>query len=116
MAFSQEFQGGLLVSGSGDIGFEDLALMVDGAPQIAGLAGNRHEHLVHVPAPLRDLTQIAGSAFSDHACEQASKAIDPKPDALMADIDTALMEQILDVAQREREADVHHHRELDDFG
>jgi hypothetical protein len=32
------------------------------------------------------------------------------------DIDAALMQQILDVSQREREADVHHHSKADDLG
>lgn len=34
----------------------------------------------------------------------------------MADIDPALVEKVLDIAQRERKTDVHHHTELDDFG
>ena len=31
------------------------------------------------------------------------------------DIDPALVEQVVDVSQRERKADVHHHRYADDF-
>ncbi len=31
----------------------------------------------------------------------------------MAYVDAALMEQILHIPQRERESDVHHHREAD---
>ena len=34
----------------------------------------------------------------------------------MLDIDAALVEQILDVPQRARKADVHHHRKADDLG
>jgi hypothetical protein len=33
----------------------------------------------------------------------------------VADIDTALMEQVLDVPKREREAHVEHHRKADDL-
>ena len=33
----------------------------------------------------------------------------------MADIDAALMQQILDVAERQREMDSQHHRQADDF-
>jgi hypothetical protein len=40
----------------------------------------------------------------------------PVPDALVAELDAALMQQILDVPEREREADVHHHRQADDLG
>ena len=34
----------------------------------------------------------------------------------MADVDTALEQQILDLSQRQWVADIHHHREADDFG
>jgi len=33
----------------------------------------------------------------------------------MADIEAALMEQVLDIAKRERKAEVHHHSQADDF-
>ncbi|WP_245306361.1 hypothetical protein [Roseovarius aestuariivivens] len=33
----------------------------------------------------------------------------------MADIDAALMQQILDIPQREREPDIHHNRQADDL-
>ena len=38
------------------------------------------------------------------------------PYRLMADVDTALEQQILDLSQRQWVADIHHHREADDFG
>jgi hypothetical protein len=34
----------------------------------------------------------------------------------MRDIDPALVKQILDIAQRERKADLHHHGQANDFG
>jgi len=34
----------------------------------------------------------------------------------MTDVDAALEQQVLDLAQRQRIPDVHHHREADDFG
>ena len=37
------------------------------------------------------------------------------PYSLVADIDAALVEQVLHIAQRQREADVHHHRKTDDL-
>lgn len=33
----------------------------------------------------------------------------------MTDLDTPLVEKVLDVAERERVADVHHHRQADDL-
>ncbi|CUH36847.1 hypothetical protein JSE7799_01243 [Jannaschia seosinensis] len=40
----------------------------------------------------------------------------PEAHRLVADVDAALVQQILDVPQRQRETDVHHHRQSDDLG
>ena len=40
----------------------------------------------------------------------------PEPDCLIANVDAALVEQILDIPKRQREADVEHHRQADDLG
>ena len=40
----------------------------------------------------------------------------PEPHGLVADFDAALVQQVFDVAQRQREPDIHHHRQADDFG
>lgn len=42
--------------------------------------------------------------------------IPPEPDGLMADLDTTLMQQVLDVPQRPRQTNVEHHRQADDLG
>ena len=40
----------------------------------------------------------------------------PEPYRLVADIDAALEQQVLDLPQRQRIPDIHHHREADYFG
>ena len=40
----------------------------------------------------------------------------PEPHRLVADVDAALVQQVLDVSERKREPDVHHHRQADDLG
>ena len=42
--------------------------------------------------------------------------VPPEPHRLMADIDATLEQQILDLAQRQRIADVQHHSEADHLG
>jgi hypothetical protein len=42
--------------------------------------------------------------------------IDPVADRFVANVDTALVEQVFDIAQGQRKSDVHHDRKLDDFG
>lgn len=40
----------------------------------------------------------------------------PEPCCLVADVDASLGRKILDLAQRKRVAQIHHRREVDDFG
>src|SRR5271166_2821221 len=71
--------------------FQNLAFMVDGAPEIAKLA--------------------VDFRISAHR----AKPVPPKPDRLMANVDPALGQEILDVAQRQRVFHVHHHDQTDHF-
>jgi len=49
--FLQEFKRCLLVAGISHKAFQNLALLIDGPPQIVSLAVDLHEHLVEVPTP-----------------------------------------------------------------
>jgi hypothetical protein len=69
--------------------------VIDGASQVVGFTRNFHEYLVHMPAPLRDLTHPLRTSFAYHSCREVTESIDPKPDALVANIIAALMEQTL---------------------
>lgn len=42
--------------------------------------------------------------------------VPPVPYRFVADLDAPLLQVILDIAQRQREADVEHHRQTDDLG
>ena len=53
--FSQEFQGGFLVSGLCDKAFKHLTFVVDSPPKVKPLAVDLHEHLAEVPAPMTRL-------------------------------------------------------------
>ena len=60
---------------------------------------------IHVNQPLPDLRH-----------EHRTEPVPPQPHRLMADIDAALEQNVLDLAQRQRIPDIHHHRQADDFG
>jgi hypothetical protein len=47
--------------------------------------------------------------------EHRAKSVPPEPDCLVADVDPTLDQQILDVPQRQRKSDVHHHDQTDDL-
>jgi hypothetical protein len=54
--------------------------------------------------------------FSDLSGKHRAESVPPKPDRLMADVDPALGQEILDVAQRQRVLHVHQHRQTDYLG
>ena len=56
------------------------------------------------------------ASFSDLAGEHRTEPVPPEPYCLVADIDAPLEQEILDLSQRKRIADVHHHREADYLG
>src|SRR5271156_6507577 len=103
------------VSLRGSHRFQDLALMVDCAPQIAELAVDLHEHLIQMPAPLRIAAHVPDASLTNLGGEHRAKPVPPEPHSLVADVDSALDQQILDVAQRQRVSYVHHHDQTDDL-
>ena len=104
-----------LVPLRGDHRFQNLAFVIDGAPEIAELAVDLHEHLIQMPTPLGIAAHVRDPLLSDLGGEHRAKPVPPKPDGLMADVDPALGQEILDVAQRQRVSHVHHHDQTDDL-
>jgi hypothetical protein len=50
--FLHEGQSCLFVAGLGDVAFQYLAFLVDGAPKVMQLPANLHVHLVEMPVPV----------------------------------------------------------------
>ena len=59
---------------------------------------------------------LLNAPFPDLRGEHRAEPVPPEPYRLVADIDTALEQQVLDLAQRQRVPDIHHHRQADDLG
>ena len=110
--FLEEFQYSLLVSALGDEAFQDLAFVIYSAPEVVPLTIDLHEDLVEMPTPATRF-HTPDPAFPDLGGKHRSEAMPPVPDGFVADVDAALMQQILDVSQRERETHVQHHRQAD---
>ena len=49
-------------------------------------------------------------------CKHGTEPVPPETDCLMANIDPALEKDVLDLTQRQRILDIHHHREPDYLG
>ena len=58
---------------------------------------------------------MMNAPLPDLSGEHRSEPVPPEPHRLVADIDTTLEQQVLDLAQRQRIADVQHHCEADNF-
>jgi hypothetical protein len=87
---------------------DDLPELIDGAIDVAPLACDLHVGLVDLAAVANSVPTGPGSLD-----QQRREAADPAIDGGVVDLDAALGEQLLDVAVRQREAQVPAHREDD---
>ena len=73
--------------------------MIDRSPKVVLNAIDLYEDLIQVPLPLSVLAHENRSLLSDFASECRAKSIDPESHALVANVDAALVEQVLDIAK-----------------
>src|SRR6516164_6096236 len=88
---------------------EDLALVVDGPPEVHPLASNPDYHLVEVPASARPRTVTA-----EPSRDRRSEFQHPTPDGFIGDVEPSLGEELLDIAITQGEAQVEPDGMLDD--
>ncbi len=59
---------------------------------------------------------LMDASFPDRGREHRTEPVPPVPNRLVADIEAPLEQESLDLSQRQRIADIHHHREADHLG
>ena len=96
--------------------FEYLAFMIDGAPQIMRLAVDPHKRFVQVPSPSGIRSILLDTPLPDLRGKNRTEPAPPETDCIAANVDATLKQQIFDLPQRKRIADLHHHREADHLG
>jgi hypothetical protein len=84
------------------------AVLVDGAPEIMLLTGDLEHHLIEMPFVARP-----GQPSADDGGELLAKLESPLPDRLMADLDAAEGQHLLDHPKAQRESKVQPHRVAD---
>jgi len=89
--------------------------VVDGPPKVVPLSPYFDEDLIQMPLPLWASSHRFRAPFPDLMSEIRPEPVHPKPNTFMADVDTALVQEVFDIAQRQRESDIHHHAKLDDL-
>jgi len=90
---------------------QDLALIVNGPPEIHSFAANPADHLIEAPARRR-----RRPATLQAARNLGAELDRPAADRLVADLDPALGQHLLNVAKAERELEIQLHRMQDDVG
>jgi len=83
-------------------------------PKVVLLAVDLHENLVQMPPPAARL-QGLDPPLLDLGREHRTETKPPISDRFVANVDAALVEQILNVPKREWEPDVQHHRQANDL-
>ena len=52
---------------------------------------------------------------TDFRSKHRAKSVPAEPNRFVADVDPALVQEILDIPKRKRKPDIHHNRQADDF-
>ena len=90
---------------------EDLALVIDGTPQIHPLAGDPHHHLVEMPAIARPR-----ATPTQPSCDRGTELQHPAPHRFVGDVKPSFGQQLLDIAVAQGEAEIEPDRVQDDLG
>src|SRR5208282_6693787 len=107
---AHQFQRRVLVALGLDQHIQNLALGVDGAPQIDHAPIDFQIDLVKMPDRVR-----LGTALPQFRCNDRSEMIHPASDCLVRNCNSALREQVLDVAKAEGEPEIEPDRLANDL-
>jgi len=96
--------------------FQGLLQKHQGRSLIALLREVTFEDLTQMPAPLGVTLHSPDALLPNVSREHRSEPVPAEPNRLVAQVVTALEEQVLDVSKRQRIPHVKHHDHADDFG
>lgn len=78
--------------------FKYLALVIGGPPEGMLHPVDLHEDFVEVTPPILKMPHCLDPAPSNLRRENRPETVSPEPHGLMRDVDTALVQQVLDIA------------------
>ena len=114
--FPEEFQGCFSIPALGHKRFQDFAFVIDCPPEVVGATVDSYENLIQMRAPVGQGAHSLHPFAPDLGGKHRAKSVPPEPHRFMTYLDAAFVQEVLDVAQRERVTDIEHHRQADDFG
>ena len=86
-----------LVAGFGNIAFQHLALVIDGAPQVHHLPVHPHVSFIQMPLTVAEPAHAADPLTTNVGGKQRSKLVPPEPHRLVTQIDPMLEQKVLDI-------------------
>lgn len=95
---------------------EHLAFVIDGAPEVVTLAVDAHEHLIDIPTPMGEIAHRLDPLPADVVGEHGAKPVPPEPHSLMANVDAAFGQKVLDLTKGQGEPDLHQDDSADQLG
>ena len=75
-----------------------------------------HENLVQMPFPARVRPRLLHPFSANFSGEHWAETVPPMPNRFVADIHTALVQQVLDIPQRKRKSNIEYKRQANDLG
>ena len=76
--------------------------MIDGSPQVDHLAIEHHVRLVEMPLPMTKATHVRDTHTANLRSKHWAEPVPPEPHRLVANVDAALEQQVLDIPQPPR--------------
>jgi len=80
-----------------DIGFQNFTLVIDRSPEIVRHAVYLHENFVQMPLQLCPRTHPVSALSPYLGSEHRPEPVPPEPEHLVTEIDTALVQLVVDV-------------------
>ena len=109
--FAKERRGGVAISAGLEQDVDDIAVLVDGPPEVLTLATNRHEEFVEMPR----VADRPGPMPEPPGVREA-EGLAPVPNGFVRDGDAAVREEVFDIAEAQGEAVVEPDGVADDGG
>jgi hypothetical protein len=89
--------------------------VIDGASKVIRHSVDLHKDILEVPAPLFAITHSIHSLASEFRGKHRTEPVRPVANQFVADLASALNQQVFDGAQLQRKTDAKHRRQADDL-
>ena len=113
--FPKEFQCCLAITALCDEAFQDFSFVIHSPPEVVRLAVYLREYLIQMPLPVCPRPHSINPSAANFSGKQRAKFILPVPHSFVADVDAALVQQVLDIAKRKRQPNLQHHCQPNDL-